>query len=102
MVSKKTHFATIIVLAAMLLALATMPAQPDHAAVNDTNQTYNTSATIDPTVVNGTGNNSQAHNDSSPDADLINGTANDSDGLTNRNQTIDTGFCGCLRRTGYR
>ena len=82
MISKKTHFATIIVLAAMLLTLATVPAQPDQDTVHDTNQTYNTSATINSTVANSTETSSHAHNVSSPDADLINGTGNYSDGLT--------------------
>ncbi|MBW1939209.1 MAG: hypothetical protein JRI67_10695 [Deltaproteobacteria bacterium] len=75
----KTHFATIIVLAAMLLALATVPAQADQDTVNDTNQTYNTSAIINSTVVNETETNSTAYDDSSTGADLINGTGNDSD-----------------------
>jgi len=59
-----------------------VPVQTDQAAENDTNQTYHTPATINPTIVNSTGNNSQAYNDSSPDADLINGTDNSSHGLT--------------------
>ncbi|MEA1869877.1 MAG: hypothetical protein U9N09_07025 [Euryarchaeota archaeon] len=61
--TEKTHFATIVVLAAMLLALATVSASADEVAVNDTNQTYNMSVTINSTAVNDTETSYLPHND---------------------------------------